>query len=386
MSPQSLPELTEPIRFAAFQLDPRSGVLRKHGVRIRLQDQPFRVLLMLIEKSGELVTREELQHRLWPETPFGDFDHSLNISINKIREALGDSPTAPEFIETVPRRGYRFIAEVEAKTKTATPFELAPPKPAAGRKRAVPQAISAAILSLTIVGVVLWLLPRGLEPQLQLRRLTNDHSQKFGPVLTDGTRLYFQGGSQYDSYIAQLAVSGGEPTRLPAAALAAGSFIEMLDLTPDRQELLLTVTDRRHPEAAPLWTLQIAGGSLRRLGELLAVEARYSPDGKQIAFTKGRQSTPGSLWIASSEGANPRRLLETQGYAVTAPVWSPQGARQPVRTQFPHLFGLWRGRVRTRRGLPGMWPGAGTGVRVGRVSTLIAPVAAGRARSCHTVR
>src|SRR5207248_1898329 len=100
------------LRFGVFELDPRAGELRKHGLRVRLQEQPFQVLAMLLEHPGEVLTREELQKKLWPADTFVDFDHGLNKAINKIREALGDSATSPRFVETVARRGYRFLAEV----------------------------------------------------------------------------------------------------------------------------------------------------------------------------------------------------------------------------------------------------------------------------------
>ncbi len=101
------------LRFGVFDLDLRAGELRKHGLRVRLQEQPFQVLAMLLEHPGEVVTREEVQKRLWPADTFVDFDHGVNKAINKIREALGDSAQSPRFVETVARRGYRFLAEVE---------------------------------------------------------------------------------------------------------------------------------------------------------------------------------------------------------------------------------------------------------------------------------
>src|SRR6185436_10723696 len=101
------------VRFGVFEADLRSGELRKNGVKIRLPGQPFEVLAMMLERPGEVVTREELQKRLWPDGTFVDFDHSLNNAINKIREALGDSAESPRFVETLSRRGYRFIATVE---------------------------------------------------------------------------------------------------------------------------------------------------------------------------------------------------------------------------------------------------------------------------------
>jgi TolB-like protein/DNA-binding winged helix-turn-helix (wHTH) protein/Flp pilus assembly protein TadD len=101
------------LRFGVFELDLRAGELRKHGMQVRLQKQPFQVLAMLLEHPGEVVTREELQKNLWAVDTFVDFDHGLNKTINKIREALGDSAESPRFVETVARRGYRFLAEVK---------------------------------------------------------------------------------------------------------------------------------------------------------------------------------------------------------------------------------------------------------------------------------
>src|SRR5262249_1273578 len=97
------------IRFGPFDVDPRSGELRKSGTRIRLQEHPFRVLLALLDRPGELVSREELRQRIWPGESFGDFDHAVSIAIGKLRIALGDSAETPRYVETLHRRGYRFV-------------------------------------------------------------------------------------------------------------------------------------------------------------------------------------------------------------------------------------------------------------------------------------
>ena len=101
------------IRFGKFEVDPESGELFKDGRRVRLQGQPIQILLMLLEKPGRLVTREELQHRVWPIDTFVDFDYGLNAAIKRLRESMGDSADEPRYIETLPRRGYRFIFPVE---------------------------------------------------------------------------------------------------------------------------------------------------------------------------------------------------------------------------------------------------------------------------------
>jgi cholera toxin transcriptional activator len=102
------------LRFGVFEADLESRELRKHGRRVRLQGQPFAILAVLLERPGAIVTREELRERLWPADTFVDFDHSLNTAINKIREVLGDSASSPRFVETVARRGYRFLADVQS--------------------------------------------------------------------------------------------------------------------------------------------------------------------------------------------------------------------------------------------------------------------------------
>ncbi len=107
------------MRFGAFEVDPRAGELRKHGIRIKLREQPFQILLMLLERPGEVVTREELRAKLWPADTFVDFDHGLNAAVNKLREALGDSAEAPRYVETLPRRGYRFIGPRDGSTSAA---------------------------------------------------------------------------------------------------------------------------------------------------------------------------------------------------------------------------------------------------------------------------
>ena len=112
-------------RFGVFELDLRAGELRKSGVKLRLQGQPFQVLALLLERAGEVVTREELQQKLWPSDTFVDFDHSLNTAINKVREVLGDSASSPRYVETLSRRGYRFIAPVQAPVQSGAPS--APP-------------------------------------------------------------------------------------------------------------------------------------------------------------------------------------------------------------------------------------------------------------------
>jgi len=125
-------------RFGLYEADLASGELRKNGAKVRLQEQPFQVLVALLERPNGVVTREELRQRLWPADTFVDFDHSLNTAINKLREALGDTAANPRFIETLARRGYRFIAPVQAEAAGG-----APPAPAAAVSALANVALSA---------------------------------------------------------------------------------------------------------------------------------------------------------------------------------------------------------------------------------------------------
>src|SRR3954469_23002953 len=153
------------IRFGAFELDRTSGELRKHGIRIRLQEQPLRVLLMLLERRGDVISREELRERLWPSGTYVDFDHSLNAAIAKLRSALSDSSGAPRFIETVPRRGYRFIGSATLLDGSGSDSGVAPPScdstpvpPASPERRVFFRTFAAAAIWLvSLISLVLWL-------------------------------------------------------------------------------------------------------------------------------------------------------------------------------------------------------------------------------------
>ena len=203
---------SERLRFGVFELDLRAGELRKHGLRVRLQEQPFQLLEMLLEHPGEVVTREELQKKLWPADTFVDFDHGLNKAISKIREALSDSVESPRFVETVARRGYRFLAEVKvADAATVRSPELATlPHPVAevvdrpdlAGKPAMPKhllsslvwKISVFVLLLLVASLAAWKLHSWNHPSLvihslavlPLESLSSDASQEyFADGMTD---------------------------------------------------------------------------------------------------------------------------------------------------------------------------------------------------------
>lgn len=109
------------VRFGPFELNPETGELRKRGVRVRLPDQSIKVLMMLVQRPGELVTREELRQSLWTADTFVDFDHGLNLVVARLRQALGDKAERPQYVETLPRKGYRFVAGVTLCAPATTP-------------------------------------------------------------------------------------------------------------------------------------------------------------------------------------------------------------------------------------------------------------------------
>src|SRR6202030_4381371 len=142
------------VRFGTFELDLQTGELRHAGQRVKLQEQPFQVLAALLEYPGKIVTREELRSKLWPEDTFVDFDHSLNAAVKRLRDALGESAGAPVFIETLARRGYRFIAPVNGSSATS---EIAIAPALVQSKSSFLRHWSAtALLSLIAIGVLAW--------------------------------------------------------------------------------------------------------------------------------------------------------------------------------------------------------------------------------------
>lgn len=205
----ALPSL---LRFGAFEVDLRSGRLQKQGVKVRLQEQPFRVLQALLESPGELVTREELRARVWPAGTFVDFDHRLAVAISKLRDALDDSAENPKFVETVGRRGYRFMAPVEPLTTQIDSPEAraiaSPNTPEIQRKFADPILVAGAAVALVLfVGFVVLRYSRQLGiagssvPRitsiavLPLENLSNDPEQEYfvdgmtDEIITDLARL-----------------------------------------------------------------------------------------------------------------------------------------------------------------------------------------------------
>jgi eukaryotic-like serine/threonine-protein kinase len=132
-------------RFGPFELDGAQGTLSRNGIRVKLQDLPCRLLVMLVERHGEVVTREEVRQRLWTENTFVEFDSSLGVAIRKVRESLNDDANAPRYVETIPRRGYRFLAPVtviDAEPTANVPEAAASPERSASSSGSKPAAES----------------------------------------------------------------------------------------------------------------------------------------------------------------------------------------------------------------------------------------------------
>src|SRR5215469_15242095 len=316
------------LRFAEFTVDLLARELRKNGSRVRLQDQPFQVLALLMQRAGEVVTREDLRQHLWPADTFVDFDNSLNAAVAKIREALADSPENPKFIETVPRRGYRFIIKVEP-SEVVSPEALpatvdlsAPvPKERLRRKWRIP-----AVLGVTSLSIVGGLFAKWRETEIpkviRYVQLTNDGKPKTRPVsfintlLTDGSRIYFALGTPKGWELAEVSATGGEAITVPLPV--EGIIPE--EISHDHSRLLFAGGGKgTELPGSPYWVMRLPGGPIERLGDLRARGANWSPDGKRIAYAQDR-----SLYIANSNGGDPR-LLATFDASPFVPRWSPDG-------------------------------------------------------------
>ena len=383
------------LRFGYYEVDLRTAELHRAGMRVRLHGQPFQVLAMLLERRGDVVTREELKQRLWPEDTFVDFDHSLNTAINKLREALGDSADNPRFVETLPRRGYRFIAPVSATGVANAPGAisavsrseaehgvrpfpqagvpptdtgphlrslaserlqeaptyrgpLAPrPAPVEPRSVTVPELVRFAhgksvrpmvlgvCVAVTLAALGWFFRPTAAPRVLRTMQLTDfglawSHSK----IVTDGTRLYFvrREGAHLD--IVQTALTGGEPLPIPSPFPVATLY----DISPDRTTLLVGGGERGWIHQHPVWFLPLAGGTPRRLGDVAALDAAWSADGREIFF-----ATASALYAVGKDGATPRQLVGLPGQILHLSR-SPDGRllRFSLRNTQTGSFSLWQ--------------------------------------------
>jgi Tol biopolymer transport system component/DNA-binding winged helix-turn-helix (wHTH) protein len=313
------------IRFGSFEADPGTGELRKHGIRIRLPEQSFRVLMALTARPSQLVTREELRQSIWSHDTLVDFEQGLNRAVNRVRDALGDTPVNPRFVETLPGRGYRFIGRIEGPPSVPT---AATPRPLRHLRTLV--LAGTGILAVALMAANSF----SSRSMISLRwvKITTDNYVKFPPALGDGTRVYVRATYGGEQFIAQVPVSGGQPSRLPITP--PGPFFALQDLSPDGEDLLLTAAAVDRLRAMPLWSLRVADGAARRVGTVTATSARYSVDGSKIVW-----STNSEIWIAKKDGSAPHRVMQMEGSLLNSVFWSPDGglirfsAQNPLSSQ-----------------------------------------------------
>lgn len=318
-------EVRSVYRFGVFELDTQTGELRRNGIKLKLQDQPYHVLLKLLEHAGRTVTRDELRSTLWPADTFVDFETGLNTTIKRLRETLGDSAENPAFIETVPKRGYRLIAPVS--TPDGGP-ESAAHKPVRDRGVRVSRFLwlgAVLILALLSIGFTLqrWSADNSLPARvLDFAQLTSDGQAKQGRLLSDGSRIYFSEVLPVGRILTQVSTRGGETTTIPTSVLDP----RPVDISPDGTELLILSGDGSKEEeirGGTLWILPVAGGSGRPLGNVVATDAVWGQRAESIVYCDG-----GDLYAVNRDGSNRRKLLTVSGY-VESLRWSPD--RQTLR-------------------------------------------------------
>ena len=300
-------------RFGLFEADFDAGILKRHGIPLKIQEQPFRILGFLLERPGEIVSREELRTRLWPEGTFVEFDGSLNTALMKLRAVLNDDPENPRFVETVPKKGYRFIAPVQilsarngteeqesAKT-VATPLANEfPPAPINQPGRADPIRVtpvtraSARRVNSTLAGVGIFLAGVALAfatvwrfapvPEPRVVRVTElTHTGRIAPgsrVVTDGARLYFASREGGRWALMTTSIHGGSVEKISSPFENTVIF----DVSPDRTQLLIGPAIGED-NLIPVWIWPAHGGVPHRLGDVIASEAVWSPAGDLIAVT-----------------------------------------------------------------------------------------------------
>ena len=331
-------------RFGLFEADLDLGALTRQGIPVKLQEQPFRILALLLESPGEVLTREELRKKIWPEGTYVEFDGSVNTALMKLRTALNDNADNPIFIETVPRKGYRFIAPVELCKLEAPSITTAiriEAQPEAARDSqfsskelpsAQPSTVPApsrekwpgrhwwkalAILVGTAALLIFALLPQSRPRVIRVRQLTHSGQvDPWGKLVTDGTRVYFVVRDVTGWNLMQTSVEGGSIQRTPTPF----DNTRIFDLSPDHSQFLIGQLTHRGEET-PLWLWPVQGGAPRRLGDASAQEAVWSPSGELIAYVQGE-----SIQLTDPEGTRPHELARFHP-APHSLVWSPDGKR-----------------------------------------------------------
>ena len=341
------------VRFGVFEVDLRSAELRKPGSTIRLQDKPFQILTLLLEHPGEVVTREELQKRLWPDGIIVDFEHSINSAVNRLREALGDDPDHPRFIETLPRLGYRFIAPVNGTGPNGAPMqadlqrlkrgtdsggavaaglprdiERASVKPPGRRRLAIALA---GLLAVVAVGLsIAWFVtrqPPPPAPQLTERQLTTNFSEnQLTQAAISPNGKYLAYGDQTGMHVK--VIQTGETRDIPqpeGPAPQPGNWWPHAWFPDGIRFLVIGIDPRLHRSG---WVVSILGGPPHKLRDDAATWT-LSPDGTLIAFGTGVSFIRSrEIWLMGAQGEEPRRFVsgsEDDGFYWAA--WSPNGQR-----------------------------------------------------------
>jgi DNA-binding winged helix-turn-helix (wHTH) protein len=259
-------------RFGVFEFDRQDRQLTKAGIPVRLQEQPAQVLAALIEHAGQIVSREELHRRLWPEGTFVEYEQSLNKAVNKLRDSLGDSADRPVYIETVPRRGYRFVAPL-----TEEPVTRAPALPTAARRSMLLRLAPAGLLLTAMLVLGLW--PIDAPNVESVVQLTNDRSDKIPPLVCDGSVIIYAD----DTSLWSVPVSGGQPKRVDLSFLPKpASYVSVCDYSPAQRKLLLMTPAE---SGTQLWMTSPEGDAAQLVGEAPAGSAgAVSADGHRLAL------------------------------------------------------------------------------------------------------
>ena len=332
------------VRFGIFEADLASGELRKRGRRVPLQDQPFQILALLVRRPGEIVSREELQRAIWPADTFVEFEHGINMAVQRLRQALGDSADNPRFIETLPRKGYRFIAPVEVVRPAVAPETAAPTAPAAPaiappsakkRRRWVWMGGLAAIVALVLI-TGLWPPP---QPVVRVTPITEDARGKSGLLAVgDGRVIYSAEGLGRDADRAELwsvPASGGEARREPAPFDPAGLRSWLLGVSYAHQRLFLRCQSGENE--VDLWLTGFDGSSAKAIGHynLHDQGVSISPGMETLLFSRKE-----GLFARPVDGGAERLLARVENFDFGT-FWHPDGTRIGFQRIVNGLDQLW---------------------------------------------
>jgi DNA-binding winged helix-turn-helix (wHTH) protein/Tol biopolymer transport system component len=320
-------------RFGPFELFVETAELRKDGVRLKLQGQPFQILLMLLQTPtpGGVVTRDALRAALWPADTFVDFEHSLNTAVKKLRQALGDDADHPRFIETLPRIGYRFLPPGNGDA-----VQVIEPTPPTSRAwwRSRPALLLVALA--VVIGIAMIVVrEQSHPPYLQIsatKQLT--FTGAVSNIETDGRRVYYF--KMNDSRLCSIPVGGGEESSYATRFRAP----EILHISPDGSTLLVKDVGATVGLTQRIWLLPTNGGPPRPLADIEAESAAWSPDGKVIAFSQHK-----AIHLTEDEGATSHKLLDAPG-EVSFIRWSPdsQHLRFTVVDSETRVSSMWEAR------------------------------------------